>query len=321
MFDGGSMVIDPQGKLIAACDQFREELLVFDLEKDRMKQEWFDEQNEVYAALVLGVKDYVRKNGFSDVLIGVSGGIDSALTLAIAVDALGKNKVHALFMPSEYTADQSYQDARQVCKNLGVEMTEVPIKQVFSSYLAVLDPHFKGKPADITEENLQARIRGNSLMAMSNKFGWLVLATGNKSEMSTGYCTLYGDMAGGYAVIKDIPKTLVYKLVDWRNRQSKIIPESVIVRAPTAELKPNQKDQDILPPYEILDSIMRAYVEENKSLAEITRQGFDEAVVRKVISMIDRSEYKRRQAPPGPRITHRAFGKDWRLPITNLYRS
>jgi len=320
VFDGGSMAFDPKGKLIAASDQYREELLFVDLEKDRMKNKWLDELPEIYEALKLGVKDYVEKNGFSDVLIGLSGGIDSALTLAIAVDALGKNRAHAIFMPSEYTSGQSFQDAKQVSLNVGVEMIEIPIKDVFSSYLYTLKPHFKEKPADITEENLQARIRGNYLMALSNKFGWLVLTTGNKSEMSTGYCTLYGDMAGGFAVLKDVPKTLVYRLVGWRNKKGNVIPESVIKRPPTAELKPNQKDQDTLPPYEILDPIMQAYVEGNKSAQQIVAKGFDEAVVKKVISMIDRSEYKRRQAPPGPRITHRAFGKDWRLPITNRYR-
>ena len=321
VFDGGSMVFDPKGGLIAACDQYREEMLIFDLEKDRMAVKWMGEPEEVYAALVLGTKDYVLKNNFKEVVIGLSGGIDSALTLAVAVDALGKDKVHAVFMPSEYTAEQSRQDAQQVAKNLEIELSEIPIKEVFASYLNTLVPEFKGKGADITEENLQARIRGNYLMALSNKFGWLVLTTGNKSEMSTGYCTLYGDMAGGFAVIKDVPKTLVYKLAKWRNKGGLVIPDSVIKRAPTAELKPNQKDQDTLPPYEILDPIMEAYVERDKSLKEITADGFDEATVTRVIKMIDRAEYKRRQAPPGPRITPRAFGKDWRLPITNSYKS
>jgi len=269
----------------------------------------------------LGVRDYLEKNSFSEAVIGLSGGIDSALTLTIAVDALGKDKVHALFMPSEYTAEQSFQDARQVAEGLGIEMTVIPINDVFSSYFSTLTPHFKGKAADITEENIQARIRGNYLMALSNKFGWLVLTTGNKSETSTGYCTLYGDMAGGFNVLKDIPKTLVYRLANWRNEREMVIPESIIKRPPTAELKPDQKDQDTLPPYEILDPIMKAYVEENKGLKQIVAEGFNKATVKRVISMIDRSEYKRRQAPPGPRISPRAFGKDWRLPITNLYKS
>ncbi len=319
VFDGGSMVYSPKGKLVAACDQYQEELLMFDLENDWMKNKWLDELPEVYEALKLGVRDYVEKNGFSDVLVGLSGGIDSALTLAIAVDALGKDWVHPVFMPSEYTSEQAFVDASAVERNFGLSLPVISIKEVFSSYLNVLRPNFKGRPANITEENLQARIRGNYLMALSNKFGWLVLTTGNKSEMSTGYCTLYGDMAGGFAVLKDVPKTLVYKLVDWRNKNGKVIPESIIKRAPTAELKPNQTDQDTLPPYEVLDAIMRAYVEKNNSLPQIVAKGYDKATVKKVISMIDRSEYKRRQASPGPRITHRAFGKDWRLPITNRY--
>jgi NAD+ synthase (glutamine-hydrolysing) len=224
-------------------------------------------------------------------------------------------------MPSDYTVGQSGEDARKVSANLGIKLDEITIKEVFASYLNQLAPNFASKPVDITEENLQARIRGNYLMALSNKFNWLVLTTGNKSEMSTGYCTLYGDMAGGFAVLKDIPKTLVYKLVAWRNGQGEIIPESIIRRPPTAELKANQTDQDSLPPYEILDAIMKAYVEENKNLEEIVKLGFDQATVKKVIGLIDVSEYKRRQSPPGPRVTSRAFGKDWRLPITNRFRS
>jgi NAD+ synthase (glutamine-hydrolysing) len=321
VFDGGSMVFDPKGELIAACDQFREELLFVDLAKDRLAAwRWLAEPAEIYQALVLGVKDYVAKNGFSDVVIGLSGGIDSALTLALAVEALGKEKVHAVFMPSEYTAEQSFRDAKAVAANLGVELAELPIRDVFAGYLALLRPNFKGKPSDLTEENLQARIRGNYLMALSNKFNWLVLTTGNKSEMSTGYCTLYGDMAGGFAVIKDLPKTQVYKLAAWLNQQRPVIPEAIIKRAPTAELKPDQTDQDTLPPYEVLDPIMQAYVEENQSAQEIISQGFDAKTVAKVIGLIDRSEYKRRQAPPGPRLTPRAFGKDWRLPITNHFK-
>jgi NAD+ synthase (glutamine-hydrolysing) len=321
VFDGGSMVFDPRGKLIAACDQFREELLFVDLDQDRLDDwRWPAGPEEVYRALVLGVKDYVVKNGFSDVLIGLSGGIDSALTLAIAVEALGKERVHAVFMPSDYTSQQSARDAKQVAANLGVELAEIPIREVFAGYLAALKPNFMGKAENIAEENLQARIRGNYLMALSNKFNWLVLATGNKSEMSAGYCTLYGDMAGGFAAIKDVPKTLVYELAGWLNRQQPVIPEAVIERAPTAELKPNQTDQDTLPPYDVLDPIMRAYVEEDRSVKEIAARGFDAGIVEKVIGLIDRSEYKRRQAPPGPRITPRAFGKDWRLPITNHYR-
>jgi NAD+ synthase (glutamine-hydrolysing) len=321
VFDGGSMVFGPQGELIAACDQFREELLLVDLGKDRMIDwRWLERPEEIYRALALGVKDYVTKNGFSDVLIGLSGGIDSALTLAIAVEALGKERVHAVFMPSGYTSEQSRRAAAEVAANLGVELAEIPIGDVFADYLKVLKPNFRGQPENIAEENLQARIRGNYLMALSNKFNWLVLTTGNKSEMSTGYCTLYGDMAGGFAVIKDVPKTMVYELAGWLNQRKPAIPEAVIKRAPTAELKPNQTDQDILPPYDVLDPIMRAYVEENRSISEIAGRGFDAKTVVKVIGLIDRSEYKRRQAPPGPRITARAFGKDWRVPITDHYK-
>ncbi|MFA4844169.1 MAG: NAD+ synthase [Candidatus Margulisiibacteriota bacterium] len=321
VFDGGSMLFDPRGKLAVSCDQYREEMLIVDLENDRMKTAWMEEELEIYSALVLGTRDYVLKNGFSEVVIGLSGGIDSALTLAIAVDALGKDKVHAVYMPSQYSAEQSRQDAEKVARNLGVELSVIPINDVTAAYLDKLNPNFKGRAADVTEENLQARVRGNYLMALSNKFNWLVLATGNKSEMSTGYCTLYGDMAGGYAVLKDVPKTAVYQLVKWRNRSGEIIPQSVIDRPPTAELKPDQTDQDTLPPYDVLDRIMAAYVEENKSVKEIVRLGLAEETVRQVIRLIDRSEYKRRQAAPGPRITARAFGKDWRLPITNRYHA
>lgn len=325
VFDGGSMVFNPSGKKIACANQFKEELLFVALDKEKTKANQvlpqLDSNSEIYEALVLATRDYVVKNRFSEVLIGLSGGIDSALTLLIAVDALGKDKVHAIFMPSQYTSEQSRLDAKKLCKNIDISLIEIPINEVFDSFLDKLTPNFNGKPLDITEENLQARIRGIYLMALSNKFGFLVLTTGNKSEMSTGYCTLYGDMSGGFAVIKDIPKTLVYKLTEWRNKQGEeIIPQSIIKRPPTAELKTNQKDQDTLPPYEILDSIIKAYVEENKSFKQIISRGFDEDIVRKVLNMIDFSEYKRRQAPPGPRITSRSFGKDWRLPITNHYR-
>ncbi|MFA6169766.1 MAG: NAD+ synthase [Candidatus Margulisiibacteriota bacterium] len=320
VFDGGSMVASPRGKLIAAAGQYREELLLVDLKESGPAAGWLDDDEEIYGALVLGVKDYVEKNRFSDVVIGLSGGIDSALTLAIAADALGPDRVHAVFMPSDYTAHRSFVDAKAVAERLGVRMESLPIKELFKRYLDQLRPQFKDRAENIAEENLQARIRGNYLMALSNKFGWLVLTTGNKSEMSTGYCTLYGDMAGGFAVIKDVPKTLVYRLVDWRNAEREVIPESVINRPPTAELKPNQRDQDTLPPYETLDPIIKAYVEENKSVEQIVGLGFDRETVVKVAGLIDRAEYKRRQAPPGPRITARAFGKDWRVPITNKYK-
>ncbi len=280
------------------------------------------ELEEVYKALVLGVKDYVRKNGFKKTVIGLSGGIDSALTAAIAVDALGEKNVLGLFMPSPYTSRESGEDVAELVRRLGIECRTVPITPLFQSYLSCLAAPFEGKPADATEENLQARIRGNILMAFSNKFGHLVLTTGNKSEMSVGYATLYGDMAGGFAVIKDVPKTMVYDLAALRNRQGAeaIIPKRILTRAPTAELRPNQKDEDSLPPYSVLDPILKAYVEEDRSLEEIAAMGFDRETAVKVMALVDRSEYKRRQAPIGIKITHRAFGKDRRMPITSGYR-
>ncbi len=320
VFDGGSMVINGKGKLIASAPQYKEALLIID-EKGGKITPRLEPLAEIYEALTMGVRDYVDKNKFGGVIIGISGGIDSALTATIACDALGKERIHTVFMPSEYTAKQSLDDSVMVTKNLGVKMDTIPIKDIFSQYLSTLAPSFRGRPADIAEENLQARIRGNILMALSNKFGWLVLNTGNKSETSTGYCTLYGDMAGGFSVLKDIPKTLAYKLVNWRNKKKSVIPQSIIDRVPTAELKPDQKDQDTLPSYEVLDPIMNAYVEENKNVRQIVAKGFDKATVSKVVSLIDRSEYKRRQSAPGTRITHRAFGKDWRLPITNHYKA
>ena len=278
---------------------------------------------EVYNALLLGTRDYVSKNGFKGVVIGISGGIDSALVSTIAVDALGNDNVHGLFMPSPYTSKESYEDAYNLAKNLGLKIITVPIRDIFGSYLKTLLKGFKGKKKDATEENLQARIRGNLLMAFSNKFGWLVLATGNKSEMSMGYATLYGDMAGGFAVIKDVPKTMVYDLSKWRNtKQGKpVILDRILWREPTAELKPDQRDTDTLPPYPVLDPILKAYVEEDRSFDEIKEMGCDVECARKVITMIDRSEYKRRQAPPGIKITQRAFGKDRRFPVTNRYKS
>ncbi|MDH3259228.1 MAG: NAD(+) synthase, partial [Deltaproteobacteria bacterium] len=281
------------------------------------------EQEEVYNALMLGTADYVRKNGFKRVVIGMSGGVDSALVTTIAVDALGKENVHGLFMPSMYTSRESHEDAFGHAKNLGIEMREIPIQSILRSYLKILSGPFKGREPDITEENLQARIRGNILMAFSNKFGWLVLTTGNKSEMSVGYATLYGDMAGGFAVIKDVPKMLVYALCEWRNhREGKyLIPERILWKDPTAELKPDQRDTDSLPPYPLLDPLLKAYVEEDRSFEEILKMGCDAECTRRVISMIDRAEYKRRQAPPGIKITPRAFGRDRRFPITNRYKS
>jgi len=282
-----------------------------------------DHLAEIYSALILGTGDYIRKNGFQKVLIGLSGGIDSALTATIAVDALGKKSVVGVAMPSQYSSKASFEDARLLAKNLGIQFLTVPITEVFEAYLKTLSPAFKRLKPDVTEENIQARIRGNILMALSNKFGWLVLTTGNKSEMSVGYCTLYGDMAGGYAVLKDVPKTLVYELAQYRNRKEgkEIIPKNVLSKAPSAELRPNQKDEDSLPPYPTLDPILQAYVEEDKGLKEIAKMGFREVMVKEVINMVDRNEYKRRQSPPGIKITHRALGKDRRLPVTNKYRN
>jgi NAD+ synthase (glutamine-hydrolysing) len=277
---------------------------------------------EVYSALVLGTRDYITKNSFQKVVIGLSGGIDSSLVATIAVDALSSKNVIGVAMPSRFSSPQSLDDARLLVENLHIELRIIPIDTIFRSYLKILRVSFAGTNEDITEENLQARIRGNLLMALSNKFGWIVLTTGNKSEMATGYTTLYGDMAGGFAVIKDIPKTLVYRLAIYRNslHHEKLIPSSILRRAPSAELKPGQKDIDTLPPYETLDPILNAYVEEDQSLREIKALGFDLATAKRVVTLVDRSEYKRRQSPPGIKITPRAFGRDRRLPITSRYR-
>ncbi|MCL4473236.1 MAG: NAD+ synthase [Actinobacteria bacterium] len=276
---------------------------------------------EIYSALVMGVHDYVGKNGFKRVLVGLSGGVDSALVAAVAVDALGKENVVCVSMPSRYTSDGTLSDAERLAQRLGVEFRNIPIEPVFTMFLETLASEFGRSGPDTTEENLQARIRGDLLMALSNKFGWLVLTTGNKSELSVGYATLYGDMAGGFAVIKDVPKTVVYRLCLWRNLQAggEVIPESIISREPSAELAPDQKDSDSLPPYDLLDRIIEDYVEHDKSLEEMIAAGFDEATVRRITRMIDRNEYKRRQAPPGIKITSRAFGKDRRFPITNRF--
>lgn len=278
---------------------------------------------EAYRALVTGIRDYVTKNGFTRVVIGLSGGIDSALTAVIAVDALGASNVLGLFMPSPYTSRESREDVTELASRLRIEVKTIPIHETFKAYVRSLAGPFSGRKADITEENLQSRIRGNLLMAFSNKFGHLVLTTGNKSEMSVGYATLYGDMAGGFAVIKDVPKTMVYELARLRNRRDRgeAIPKRIFDRPPTAELKPDQKDEDTLPPYAILDPILKAYVEEDRAPEEIVEMGFDRQTVAQVITMVDRSEYKRRQAPVGIKITHRAFGKDRRMPITNRYRN
>lgn len=357
VFDGMSMVYDHEGRLLARAHQFEEEVLLVDLELNeigkaqrvparyercvrkvrlpRGKQEvrrrpvvlpahpLLDREEEIYRALVLGTRDYVRKNGFRGVVVGLSGGIDSSLVAAIAADALGKGQVHGIFMPSPFTSRESREDAFGLVHNLGISISEIPIAGIMEGYRSALEPTFQGTAPDTTEENLQARIRGNLLMACSNKFGWLVLTTGNKSEMSVGYATLYGDMAGGFAVIKDVPKVMVYDLCSWRNRQGDlpVIPARVLIKEPTAELKPDQRDTDSLPPYPVLDPILRAYVEEEMSFEQILALGCDPEQARRVIAMVDRSEYKRRQAPPGVKITHRAFGRDRRFPITNRYRS
>ena len=279
-----------------------------------------DEHAEVYTALTVGVRDYVRKNGFDTVLLGLSGGIDSALTACIAADALGPEHVVGVAMPSPYSSPASSEDAAALAAALGIRFRTIPIRDTMGAYTAALADAFAGRAADLTEENLQARIRGNLLMALSNKFNQLVLTTGNKSETSVGYSTLYGDTAGGFAVLKDVYKTQVYALCAWRNAQGAVIPERTITRAPSAELRPDQTDQDSLPPYEVLDAILREYVEEDRSIAEIARDGHDEALVARVARMVDLAEYKRRQSPPGLKITPRAFGKDRRLPITNRWR-
>jgi NAD+ synthase (glutamine-hydrolysing) len=275
---------------------------------------------EIYAALSLGLRDYVDKNGFAHVVLGLSGGIDSALVATIAVDALGAQKVSVVVMPSPFSSGETQSDARRLAATLGVSAIELPIGEIMATYDALLAEQFAGLGADLTEENLQARIRGNLMMALSNKFGWLVLTTGNKSEMSVGYSTLYGDSAGGFAVIKDIEKTLVYRLARWRNENGAPIPASIIERAPSAELRPGQRDEDSLPPYDTLDAILRGYVEEDRGREQLIARGLPAQAVDQVIALVDRAEYKRRQAPPGIKITERAFGRDRRMPITNRYR-
>ena len=323
VFDGGSFALNKAGEVVAQAAAYDDELLLVDVVDGDIAAANIapmpDELESIYRALVVGVRDYIGKNRFPGALLGLSGGIDSALTLAVAVDALGADKVHAVMMPSRYTADISVLDSRDMVARLGVKYDEIEIWPMYESFMAALAPSFDGLAMDTTEENLQARIRGTLLMALSNKTGKLVLTTGNKSEMTTGYCTLYGDMAGGFAVLKDVAKTLVFELCRWRNTVGDIIPERIITRPPSAELRPDQKDQDSLPPYEVLDAIMARYVEHNMSAAEIIRDGFAEADVNKVVRLLKINEYKRRQAPVGPRITHRGFGKDWRYPITNRF--
>ena len=352
VFDGASMILAPAGVTMCRARQFEEETLFlvipakprfanddgsydvvelpmagspapqsFQSLETNVVEPVLDDLNEVYSALKTGLRDYVEKNRFKKVVVALSGGVDSALVAALAVDALGSARVAGITMPSRFSSEETFDDARTLAKNLGVELQIIPIRRLHQLFLGELSAVFAGKEPDTTEENLQARIRGTMVMALSNKFGWLVLTTGNKSEMATGYCTLYGDMAGGFAVIKDVPKTLVFELCRWRNKQGKkpVIPKSIIDRPPTAELRPHQKDSDSLPPYDVLDPILERYVERDMAADQIVADGFDEQTVRRVIRLVDGNEYKRRQGAPGIKITPKAFGRDRRMPITNQY--
>ena len=347
VFDGGSMVIGRDGAVLARSPQFEEHLLftsialpdaqpgahatVVDITdapranrstSDTVSAPVLSDRAQIYGALVVGTRDYVRKNGFTDVVIGLSGGIDSALVAAVAVDALGAKHVHGVSMPSRYSSDGSRSDAAALAANLGIEMRTISIEPAFGAYLDMTSESFAGRPADLTEENLQSRVRGTTLMALSNKFNWMVLTTGNKSELAVGYFTLYGDSVGGYAVIKDLLKTTVYDLCSFVNEQAgrELIPTAIITKPPSAELRPDQRDDQSLPPYEVLDPILELYVERDRTAAEIIAMGHDEALVRRIARLVDMNEYKRRQGPPGVRVTRKAFGKDRRLPITNGYR-
>jgi NAD+ synthase (glutamine-hydrolysing) len=323
VFDGASLVFDDHGLLVARARQFTDDLLIVDLDELREAriEATFSPEREVYEALVLGTRDYVRKNGFSDVLIGLSGGVDSSIVAAIAVDALGAEHVTGVLMPSRYSSAHSLSDAEALARSLGIRTHTVPIEPAHAAFEEMLAPVFAGTESNLAEENVQARIRGNVLMTISNKFGWMVLTTGNKSEMATGYATLYGDMAGGFAVIKDVPKTLVYALCRDLNARAgrDLIPQTVLDKPPSAELKPDQLDSDSLPDYAVLDPIIEGYVELDLSVSELIANGHDPEIVRRVARMIDRNEYKRRQAPPGVRVSPKAFGKDRRLPITNRW--
>jgi NAD+ synthase (glutamine-hydrolysing) len=325
VFDGGSFAVDARGAIGVRGPSFDEALVTAEVEGGAVRgtvQPLPSLESQAWQALVVGVRDYLGKNGFPGAIIGLSGGIDSALVLAIAVDALGADKVRCVMMPSPYTADISWIDARDMAKRLNVQYDEISIAPMFDSFRAALAPQFVGLAEDTTEENIQARIRGTLLMALSNKTGRIVLTTGNKSEMATGYCTLYGDMAGGFAVIKDVAKTLVYRLARWKNAQgTEVIPDRIITRAPSAELRANQTDQDSLPPYEVLDAILALYMEDDRSVDDIVAAGFERTTVERVTRLIKTNEYKRRQAPVGIRITHRAFGRDWRYPITSKFRA
>ena len=362
VFDGGSIICDPAGGLVARGPAFQESLLITDLSFPSQAKEnpanagagvgtpktmtvseagaeikssleaqtildAMSGPEEIYRALVMGTGDYLRKSGFTKALIGLSGGVDSALTATVAVDALGKENVVGITMPSRYSSEGSISDSKKLADNLGLDLWEVPIEPAHQAFTDMLAEQFKGTEANVAEENVQARVRGNVLMTVSNKFGWIVLTTGNKSEMAMGYATLYGDMAGGFAVLKDVPKTTVYELCRWRNQQGvgfgtmdDVIPVAILDKPPSAELREDQLDADSLPDYEVLDPVVEAYVEDDLSYQEMVAQGMDPFVVRQVIAAVDRNEYKRRQAPPGVKITHRAFGKDRRLPIVNRYR-
>jgi NAD+ synthase (glutamine-hydrolysing) len=345
VFDGGSVIVDQTGGLVATAPQFREGIVAVDLEleeeliagtesvlvtetaSDRrpiaapIAHEPLDADAEVYAALVLATRDYVEKNRFRDVVVGLSGGIDSSLVVTIAADAIGPDHVHGVSMPSRFSSESSRSDAQTLASRLGIDYRVIPIESVHAAYLELLAPSFAGIAEDLTEENLQARIRGTLMMALSNKFGWLVLTTGNKSETAVGYSTLYGDTAGGFAVIRDVPKMLVYALAIRRNKVAgeALIPDSVLSKPPSAELRTNQRDDDSLPPYEVLDPILEAYIEHHRSVADLVAEGYDPTLVEQVFRLVDRSEYKRRQAPPGPRVTTRGFGRDRRMPITNRF--
>jgi NAD+ synthase (glutamine-hydrolysing) len=326
VFDGGSFALDANGELIMSMSQFESGLGIIHVQPSGQLEigaitPILSTEAQAYQALVLGVRDYVQKNNFPGVIIGLSGGVDSALVLAIAVDALGADRVRAVMMASRYTADISWIDARELAKNLGVQYDEIPISESVDALENALAAQFEGLQIDATEENIQARVRGTLLMALSNKTGHLVLTTGNKSEMAVGYCTLYGDMAGGFAVIKDVAKTLVYRLCAYRNEIAPIIPERILTRPPSAELRPDQTDQDSLPSYEVLDGIVERYMEQNQSIADMIAVGYDSESIEKVTRLIKLNEYKRRQAPPGIRITTRAFGRDWRYPITSSFRA
>ncbi len=317
IFDGRSGAWDAQGRLFARAKGFQEDVVVADLERGtgEVAEDDFEAEAEVWNALVLGVRDYARKTGFTKVLLGLSGGIDSALTAAIAADALGPENVLGVMMPSCYSSRGSVEDSEELARNLGIHTLALPIAEVMQSYEGVLAEAFRGFRADVTEENIQSRIRGNLLMALSNKYGSLLLTTGNKSEMSVGYCTLYGDMNGGLAVIADLPKMMVYRVSRWRNRRRADIPEAILTKAPSAELRPDQTDQDSLPPYELLDQILELHVEQSQAAEEIIARGFDEATVRKVLRLVRTAEFKRKQAAPVLKVTSRAFGTGWRMPI------